>query len=281
MYGRVFPSSSLRRFIMDQTIEWGVPIVLWTVGISLIVLAAIVIIMIVGEVFNVFGMSLVRSESEYSRVGSRGLDIFFTGVLGSMAIFVSGLSLTGLSCLMYWEDYVHWYKDQQNYVVRLRQADGSSLIGETVENVENATVIKTINDTKTINDKTIFIKNKLYNAFDYVAPHATVRRYVLTRVFALMIIAGTIAIYIAVSILAFRIITGNPLKHWHGPTTTQKHDNCGVYECPPALAFLLSLLAQCVITVIILVCGCICEGPCATAWKKHKERAESELDKKV
>jgi len=120
-YTKVFPLTSVRRFIVDQFISWFT-FLGYYIGIALTIIVAVTIIL---HFIGTTGISIfqIKDIPGRSPIGNYlacvGLGYLFLCGIGLAALIIIGITVglyAGLEC-----DYLNWYIDQEKYIDELEK----------------------------------------------------------------------------------------------------------------------------------------------------------------
>jgi len=245
LYGRIFPLTSLRRFIADQIIIWSVYFGYYFLIIGTISLVSLFLFYCVGYIFEYIGV-LVNSNNDTTMHILRG-------TLISIAIGVIVIMITAVIYWIYTEDYKPWISMSEIY-------QNQVIIG--IRDEEIADDIP-INQTKC---------NHFWNCF---LPIGSLRRYLSIR-FVYTTIGLIICItygYLSVLLLRYILTGGSNLS-----CPERNKPNIPV-DCPILFEFLISLSLQLLLFLIIFGIVALlsnsCLDHCKKAWRIHVSRTHS------
>lgn len=242
-YARIFPLTSLRRFIADQIIIWSIYFGYYFLIISSISLVSLTLFYCMGYVFEYIGVIANSNNDTAIHI--------LRGSLISIAIGVIVIMITAVIYWIYIEDYKPWISMSEIYQYQVTIGIRDEEIADDIP----------INQTKC---------NHFWN---WLLPIGSLRRYLVTRFIytTICLIICTIYVYLSVLLIRYTLNGGLnlPCPEKDKPTI----------NCPMALEFLISCTLQLILFLIIFAIIALfsnyCIDHCAKAWRIHVSRTNS------
>ncbi len=121
-YTKVFPLTSVRRFIVDQIIDWSLHLGYYG-GIVIGLVSGFVLgFYIIGAILVYYYPTILQNKNGV--MPGQYAAYFITFAFGIMLSFVGliiGIAIAGLCSFTYHDDYLPWCESQKKYIVELEQ----------------------------------------------------------------------------------------------------------------------------------------------------------------
>ena len=190
-YTKVFPLSTLRRFIADQILEFLISLAYaaYYIAIACIIITiASLAVYIIGYI----GIAIFKLEPNRQDKVINHSDYIAIGVLFIGIGFMIGCTVALLCNMVYFLDYEPWKTDQTKYITELEQG---------------------ISDVEA---EFIPVRTNKFQRFSYIVlPLGSILRYIVRLIICLIVIAVIIIIHGYITVITFPFTTNMPwLLKW-------------------------------------------------------------------